>query len=104
MPDIVKLWADDSPPESNRPAVQVLRSRRGLIAFAPWDNDVPGSPGAARYLDGKWTKLDASNGWPQKLVSLILLLDGSVAQLFINEQGKFEVAIAPFDPAAPSAT
>jgi hypothetical protein len=83
--------------------IEVIRTPRALVAYAAWDNGKTGSTSAARYLDGKWTTLQPSDGWPTKLVQLVPLLDGSVAQLFINDEGKFDVAIAPVVPGtAPS--
>jgi hypothetical protein len=100
-PDIL-LFDDVNPPpaggnHARRSPVQIARGPRGLIAWVPWDNGRRGSRGAARYVNGQWSRLHAGTGWPEKIVHLILLLDGSVAQLFIGDDDKFNVAIAPLD-------
>ncbi len=79
--------------------VQFLLDWRGLIAWMPWENEKLGSRGAARFLDGKWTILDSSTGWPEKLLHLVPLLDGSILQLLVNDDKTVDVALAILDPA-----
>ncbi len=57
----------------------------GVLAWIPWDNDKPGSQGAARFANDKWTTLDQKSGFPQKLIHLVPLLDGSILQLIAGD-------------------
>jgi hypothetical protein len=61
----------------------VLFDTRGLLAWIPADQHFA-QTSVARYLDGKWTKLDAA-AWPGDIVYLIPLLDGSVLQIHRGE-------------------
>ena len=67
------------------PQPQYLLDTSGLLAWIPWENGQRGSDGAARFVDGKWIRLDASAGWPTRIVHLIPLLDGSVLQLALAD-------------------
>jgi len=71
----------------------------GLLAWMPWENGKTGSRGAARYLDGKWTKLDSSSNWPAKIAQLVPLKDGGVVQLVASDDGSLKVALAMLGPA-----
>jgi hypothetical protein len=80
--------------------VQALLDWRGLLAWMPWENDKIGSRGAARFLDDKWITLDATANWPEKLLHLVPLLDGSVLQLVVNDDKTISVAMSVLDAAA----
>lgn len=66
--------------------VETLLDWQGLLAYIPADRGQPGSAGAARFLDGKWTRLGPAEKWPAKLLYLIPLLDGTVMQIAPGEQ------------------
>jgi len=75
-------------PMTESPAeVQTLLDGEGLLAWATWKKGVDGSDGAARYLDGKWTLLDSTHGWPKQIAYLVPLRDGTVFQFVGEEQG-----------------
>jgi hypothetical protein len=78
---------------------QALIDWRGLIAWMPWENDKLGSRGAARFVNEKWTTLDSSVGWPDRLLHLVPMLDGSVLQLVVGQDRKVECTNAALDPA-----
>jgi hypothetical protein len=82
---------------------QVALDTRGLLAWIPWDAGQVGSAGASRYVDGKWTPLDASAGWPEKIIHLVPLLDGSVLRIVpaaaAGGDEKVELQIAALDAA-----
>jgi hypothetical protein len=66
----------------------------GFIAWSPWDGQKPGSNGIVRYGgDGKWTDVPPSEQWPEKILHLVPLLDGTVLQLF-RETDKGPVKLA----------
>lgn len=82
---------------------QMLLDNRGLIAWIPWENDAPGSRGAARFVDGQWQPLGPDQGWPQKVLHLIPLIGGGVLQLVVNDDGtvteqRAQLDATPVDP------
>ncbi len=66
---------------------QVTFDFKGIIAWMPWDDGKRGSSGAVRFAEGKFTPLE---GWPEKLVHVVPLLDGSVLQILRDENGKIQ--------------
>ena len=76
---------------------QVLPDARGLLAWIPWENGHPGSNGAARFVDGEWQDLGPAAGWPQKILHLVPLLDGSVLQLIAGDSGAVQLALMSLD-------
>jgi hypothetical protein len=91
---------DASPP-------QILLDPHGLLAWSPWEGKKPGGKGAARFIDGKWTQLGRgpgasapgapSDAWPDEILHLVPLLDGSVLQLVHNDDGTVRLAMATLD-------
>lgn len=103
--DAIELMkAASTSPTTNRasdaPIAQIMFDTRGLIAWIPWDNGKSGGNGAARYVDGKWTRLDASTGWPEKLIQLIPLLDGSIIRIARGDDGNAQVTLAVTESAS----
>jgi len=78
-------------PSGNEPQAQF--DAQGLLAWVPWENDKPGSDGAWRFVDGKWSHL-ADKNWPKKIMHLVPLLDGSVLQLIAGDDGTVQIALA----------
>lgn len=78
---------------------QALLDWQGLLAWAPWEAGKAGSRGAARYRDGVWTDLGPQNEWPEKIVHLVPLLDGSVMQFVLREDGNTGVQMGSLDRA-----
>ena len=76
---------------------QILLDPRGLLAWSPWEGKKPGSKGAARFVGRKWTRLEPSDSWPEKILHLVPLLDGSVLQLVHNDDGTVRLAMATLD-------
>ena len=85
---------DDSTPAANLSTPCVLFDMRGVIAWMPWESNKTGSRGAARFVDGKWSTLDDSQGWPDKILQLVPLLDGSILQLIPNDDGSIKLAMS----------
>jgi hypothetical protein len=80
------------PPDAKDPPAepQMTFDAKGIIAWMPWDAGKRGSAGAVRFADGKFTPLGSEQGWPEKLVHVVPLLDGSVLQVVRDEQGKIQ--------------
>jgi hypothetical protein len=78
-----------------------LLDARGVLAWSPWDGKAPGGRGAARFVDGKWIELGAEQRWPEKLLHLVPLLDGSVLQLYREAaDGPVKLAMGTLDAPA----
>jgi hypothetical protein len=71
--------------DTTRPtqAPSVLFDTRGLLAWIPADERFAATR-VARYVDGKWTMLDAVQ-WPGDIVYLVPLLDGNVLQIHLGQ-------------------
>lgn len=80
-------------------APQVLPDGDGLLVWVPWENGQEGSRGAARYLNGHWTRLGPDLGWPEKLVHLVPLRDGTVFQFYRRDDGSITVQSMSLQPA-----
>lgn len=82
---------------------QFLFDPRGVIAWVPAGPGKPGSRGAARFVDGRWTGLTPAAGWPDRLLHLVPLRDGSVTQLVYKDEAEggggrgVKVALAAVD-------
>lgn len=74
-------------PGNPSPEPQALPDGQGLLAWVPWEHGGAGSRGAVRYLDGKWIELGPDQGWPQKIVHLVPLRDGTVFQFVLRDDG-----------------
>jgi hypothetical protein len=74
----------------------VVLDSRGLLAWAPWDNGKPGSRGASRFVDGNWTDLTGDQ-WPEKIIQLQPLLDGSILQIIAGYDDHVTLTIAPLE-------
>jgi hypothetical protein len=95
-PDVFTFYESTQLP-GKRSSVVVLEDARGLIAWMPWEAGKTGSRGAARYVDGKWTKLDRAVNWPEKILHLLPLRDGSVVQLLPADDGSLKLALVLLD-------
>lgn len=82
---------------------QYLLDTRGLLAWIPWDQGAagaPGSNGAARFVDGKWVPLDPEHGgWPQHILHMVPLLDGSCLVLAVQDDGSVTTQLTLLDTA-----
>jgi hypothetical protein len=78
-------------PAPHPPQPQALPDGQGLLAWVPWEHGRPGSRGAVRYLDGKWIDLGPDQNWPEKIVQLVPLRDGTVFQFIVREDGTIGV-------------
>ncbi len=72
----------------------VLFDTAGILAWMPWESNLTGSQGAARFANGKWTRLDPSQGWPDKILQLMPLLDGSILQLIPDDDGSIKLQMS----------
>ncbi|HEX3357667.1 MAG TPA: hypothetical protein VHS31_11915, partial [Tepidisphaeraceae bacterium] len=72
----------------------VLFDTSGILTWMPWESGLTGSHGAARFVDGKWTRLDASQGWPDKILQLMPLLDGSILELVPEDDGSIKLQMS----------
>lgn len=73
-------------PAATRPATgpagqpaRVLLDRRGVIAWIPWSPEHRDAGRVARFVDGAWHRLE--EGWPDRVIELLPLLDGTVTVL-----------------------
>jgi len=69
-------------PDADHAQPQMLFDNQGLLAWIPWENGHPGSRSAARFDPSvnQWADLAAA-GWPEKILHLVPLIDGTVLQL-----------------------
>ena len=72
---------------ADEPAPQALPDGEGLLAWVPWEHGRPGSRGAVRFVGGKWTDLGPDQAWPEKIVHLVPLRDGTVFQFVAHDDG-----------------
>ena len=82
---------------STQHSVMALPDTRGVLAWAPWDNGRPGGRGATRFVEGRWVDLGPEQGWPERIIHLVPLLDGSVLQIIAAEDGKVRLALAALE-------
>jgi hypothetical protein len=83
--------APTTPQGTNLPEPQALPDGQGLLAWVPWERNRPGSRGAVRYLDGKWLDLGSAQNWPQKIVHLVPLRDGTIFQFVLRDDGSIGI-------------
>lgn len=76
---------------------RALLDWQGLLAWIPWEKGQLGSRGVARYVEGKWTDLGPQQGWPEKIVHLVPLRDGSVFQFVSMDDGAVVVQSGSLD-------
>jgi hypothetical protein len=86
--------ADGATPPANLAEPQFLLDWQGVLAWLPWERGKTGGRGAARYVDGNWTALGPDQGWPEKLLHLMPLLDGSVLQIIAKDADQVQVSLA----------
>jgi hypothetical protein len=72
---------------------QALLDYQGLVAWVPAENNMRGSRGAARYVDDKWVDLGPEQGWPEQILQLVPLRDGSVLQIVPNAEGSVRLTV-----------
>ena len=72
---------------------------KGLLAWVPWEGGKSGSHGAARFVDGKWVTLGSDNDWPERIVHLVPLRDGSVVLFVLRDDGAAGIETAILDRA-----
>jgi hypothetical protein len=82
---------------SNHSDPQALLDGNGVLAWVPFDHGTPGSRGAVRYLDGRWNDLGPDQSWPEKIVQLVPLRDGTVFQFVANDDGTVAVQTSPLE-------
>jgi hypothetical protein len=83
--------------EPGRNEPQIVLDATGFLAWSPWDGKKPGGAGVVRYdgTDGKWTDVPPSDQWPEMILHLVPLLDGTVLQLYReNEKGPVKLAMS----------
>jgi hypothetical protein len=100
-PDVTEDYRELMPPSSDKPGgaaahspPQALLDWQGLIAWIPAENGKRGSRGAARYVDDKWVDLGPDQGWPEQILHLVPLRDGSVIQMITKPDGGVRLALA----------
>ncbi len=89
----------DAKTSQNFSEPEFLLDTRGLLAWAPWVEKKSGSRGAARFLDDKWTPLGPDQGWPEKIIHLVPLLDGSIMQIASGKGENVELALSTLERA-----
>lgn len=80
-----------------------LLDGQGVVAWIPWDSGKTGGLGAARFVPaseessatradlGAWTDLSPSTGWPERIVQLVPLLDGTVLMMALDAHGAVQL-------------
>jgi hypothetical protein len=74
-------------------APQALLDYEGLLAWVPSEGGEPGSRGAARYVKDQWADLGPEQGWPERILHLVPLRDGSVLRFEPGEDGAVKLAV-----------
>jgi hypothetical protein len=90
----------DSQPTAERAnftRAQVLPDGMGLLAWIPWEGGRTGSHGAVRLVDGKVAPLGPAQGWPEKIVQLAPLRDGTVFQFALDASGAIVVSTSALE-------
>lgn len=85
---------------ADKPEPQALPDGQGLLAWISWEHGQPGSRGAVRFLDGKWIDLGPDQSWPEKIVHLVPLRDGTVFQFVARDDGAITVQTMPLEDAS----
>lgn len=81
-------------------AVHLVLDTSGVIAYTTNAAGTLGAKGMARFAapqgsnDHRWTNLTPASGWPDNLVYLVPLLDGSVLQIATDPAEKDKVAFS----------
>ena len=83
-------------PRDDLPPTQIRLDGRGLLAWVPWESKKRPGGGIARYVDGRWQRLNPP-AWSDTPVHLMPLTDGSVLQLALDDQGEGRLAAVPLD-------
>ena len=90
-PDVTEDYRELLPGTAEAPkpeaTPQALLDYQGLLAWAPADTGSPGSTGAARYVDDKWSELGPGQNWPGRVLHLVPLRDGSVLRMAPGDDG-----------------
>ena len=86
------------PSQIGRP--QALPDWQGILAWTPWENGRTGSRGAARFVNGKWVGLGPDQGWPERIVHLVPLRDGTVFQFVAGPTGDITIQTSLLDAPA----
>ena len=73
----------------------------GPLAWIPPTADHPGSTGAVRCVEDAWFTLKPEDGWPEGMIHLVPLLDGSILQLLKGSDESVRLSIVPLDPMGP---
>ncbi len=79
---------------------QALLDGRGVLAWMPADSKETGGGGAARFVDDHWQRLTPAEGWPDRIVHLVPLLDGSVLQISRTDADATRLDLATLDATA----
>ena len=82
---------------SDQPRPQALPDGQGLLAWVPCEHGHRGSRGAVRFLDDKWIELGPDQSWPEKIVQLVPLRDGTVFQFIARDDGAISVETMPLE-------
>lgn len=82
---------------------RVLLEGHGALAWIPWETPAAGGRGALRYVEAPsddaaataptdpWVELSPQKGWPQKILHLAPLLDGTVLLMTLGPGGSVGV-------------
>jgi hypothetical protein len=87
----------DASKNSAKTPPQVLFDGQGILTWVPWEHGRPGSEGALRYLKDQWIDMGPEQGWPEKLVHLVPLRDGTVFQFTVGKDGSITVQTAALE-------
>jgi hypothetical protein len=96
-PEITEQHHELAPAAATLAEPQFLLDWQGFLAWVPWERGKTGSRGAARFVEGKWEPLGPEQGWPEKLLHLVPLYDGSVLQIVTKDADQVGVALASLE-------
>jgi len=96
-PEVIEQHHELAPASPTLAEPQYLLDWQGFLAWIPWERGKTGSRGAARYVDGKWEPLGPEQNWPEKLVHVVPLYDGSVLQIVAKDADQVGVALASLE-------
>lgn len=96
-PDLRELHHELAAASADLAEPQFLLDWQGVLAWLPWEHGRTGGRGAARFVDDKWQPLGPEQGWPERLMHLVPLLDGNVLQIIAKDAGQVQVALASLE-------
>lgn len=104
----------DDPGDASAAIPRVLRAGKGLVAWRPWQNGHSTSFYAAQFIPdstlqadarspeaimGVWSDLTPQSGWPEQILHIVPLVDGTALVLSVAANGAVNVGYCLLSPA-----